>query len=1017
MYRLLRIYLITAFTVWMVLSDTRFPGCNLTFPPDVRNGSVFSPNFPYAYPPKQNCVYTFQTEAQSQQMRLCLFFRRFELEFDSSCRYDYLEISSNKDRLCGHSGQGYISNKNLLSKQFPTYCIDYSGSTELKFSTDGTTEKSGFYANFTVTPLSTINDCSSVWYLRVKLNCRINCTGNSYKRDSRGCLNCACEEMCLKKFRCFNREKCIDVVNVCDGKVDCSDGSDESYELAQCSQGLFGCTFENDYCHLNRSSWYFARKLGSSTHRPDYDHTTRVSSRSQGYMAIALVSNLAEKSSLHLTMPHIKVASGKVKCLMFYYHMAGMYNGDLKVELYIGYLRRWQTIWIRSGDHGDVWRTGQIELSQLRRYDLRFTYKKTMPSSEAAAIDDVSLLNGRCLRWDLSCSFEIGDTCGWTYKTNRGGRWKIMKAFGSYRDRTTGTMNGHYLVFWPNLTAHSVSMQLAILTSPPVIYNVHALKCLTFWYFVNSIDSSSEVQLSVWLITAQGKSKNIHPGKYVTNQVWVKYKAEIAANYESYKVELRFQMTAEMKPETLIDEVNIEDGSCDLTSACSQNQFMCKDSQCIRNSQKCDGRFDCGDHSDESYFHAKCSTVTCSSDKWKCRNGQFCVLYSQRCDGRNDCLDNSDENSYSSCGGGSLNVSVIIGVVFAIVIFIIVVNTIIGCICRQRKLRRAREADQRFTQIAAISGVNSAAATRNNASNGDNLRAPITLQPPPYSAVINNAYLPDVLSNGQQVARPVSLYDLDLPPSYDDAMAASQIDIPSYEDAVAQLEEENSTIRLSRTRPKDDSDSGVVNCDVTSTDTINTNLGESTLSLQPVANNPLPLLDLSRTVSLQHLPSTTATHNAAAAASAAAAARLNRAVSLSALEQTERASSSTVSRGGLERGGLDRRRFSSVDRLDEDPHESEITDRPNTVQNHAESPIRNEPDSPVDSTVNPSVESTVESTVDSPVDSRDSGAYDNEAFEMDALDNNSNHFGAYSNDSPPQVVFLQNINSYPSFDI
>uniref|UniRef100_A0A1B6K3W3 SEA domain-containing protein n=1 Tax=Homalodisca liturata TaxID=320908 RepID=A0A1B6K3W3_9HEMI len=77
--------------------------------------------------------------------------------------------------------------------------------------------------------------------------------------------------------------------------------------------------------------------------------------------------------------------------------------------------------------------------------------------------------------------------------------------------------------------------------------------------------------------------------------------------------------------------------NCDCLGA---EQFTCNDSQCIPNHRFCDGFPDCKDHSDEPFG---CGGE-CKTHEWKCSNSR-CVPQTKRCDGIDDCGDSSDESN------------------------------------------------------------------------------------------------------------------------------------------------------------------------------------------------------------------------------------------------------------------------------------------------------------------------------------------------------------------------------------
>ena len=80
-------------------------------------------------------------------------------------------------------------------------------------------------------------------------------------------------------------------------------------------------------------------------------------------------------------------------------------------------------------------------------------------------------------------------------------------------------------------------------------------------------------------------------------------------------------------------------------SGCKKGQFNCSDgSMCIEENWKCDGDFDCLDHSDEKNCGERTHEPTmCSKTDFTCASKDQCIRKSWECDGDRDCIDGSDE--------------------------------------------------------------------------------------------------------------------------------------------------------------------------------------------------------------------------------------------------------------------------------------------------------------------------------------------------------------------------------------
>ncbi|XP_047486475.1 basement membrane-specific heparan sulfate proteoglycan core protein-like isoform X15 [Penaeus chinensis] len=106
-----------------------------------------------------------------------------------------------------------------------------------------------------------------------------------------------------------------------------------------------------------------------------------------------------------------------------------------------------------------------------------------------------------------------------------------------------------------------------------------------------------------------------------------------------------------------IDKDKVCDGVYDCDDAsdemrcnplgCEPNEYQCDNKRCVLKTWLCDSDDDCGDGSDERECVTNAPGSVCRYNEFTCVNGSQCIPKSFHCDGEVDCLDGSDEQRCS----------------------------------------------------------------------------------------------------------------------------------------------------------------------------------------------------------------------------------------------------------------------------------------------------------------------------------------------------------------------------------
>ncbi|XP_009328881.1 PREDICTED: MAM and LDL-receptor class A domain-containing protein 1 [Pygoscelis adeliae] len=473
-----------------------------------------------------------------------------------------------------------------------------------------------------------------------------------------------------KEFVCRASGRCIQMIQKCDFRPDCSDKSDESAcvmevcdfeDKTQC--GWYQPALEQmsgNYSTHTTSifKWELGRGAnlypGQEKHCPLIDHTTCTE---EGWYLFADSSNGEFGHTVDIATPVISLTGPKCK-IVFWNHMNGSTIGSLEVLCKTG--NRTSKLWTQSGNQGPQWNRAEVFLGIRSNFQIVFRAKRGVSYMGDVAVDDIAfedcsplLIPGRpctseeftcankyCIPKDNLCDFvndcadnsdespticstSIGhcnfefDLCGWKKDENGDFDWNLRTSSttkmgtGPATDHTLQEPSGHYIFIKSSFL--QLPGQKARISSPVLSRRNKNCKILFYYHMYGAHIGS----LIVYQRTTAKHEKILLNLTGNQGNFWQR-KALILAGDGDEDFQVVFEGIAGKGPK---DGIALDDLTFSRECLPSQ-EFLPAEPTMLP------------------------PTGSCSHGYWQCQNGK-CYRPEQSCDFEDNCGDNTDE---SECG-------------------------------------------------------------------------------------------------------------------------------------------------------------------------------------------------------------------------------------------------------------------------------------------------------------------------------------------------------------------------------
>ncbi|XP_076347182.1 MAM and LDL-receptor class A domain-containing protein 1-like [Tachypleus tridentatus] len=478
---------------------------------------------------------------------------------------------------------------------------------------------------------------------------------------------------------CDNEQTHISAEQICDFFPDCDDGTDED----TCGTA---CDFEKDLCQWEiKSSWnkWTRREAKTSPYPPFFDHTY-LSEDMGHYIQLKTDYSSFYGIEAYIDSPLLNQASSTCTMVLWLY-MTGSDSDVIEVFYRASnHLQNTRVLFL-SGDQGPQWHRVAVVIGRVNTHFMVILKGKTSSSKGGIAIDDINFEscdiyrkedhfvcseydflcnNGHCISSDLMCDFNddcsdyseeaimedsncedyVGrcdfeyNWCGWkrdssanyTWQRTSGNIDRYSYEDKPYRDHTSNSVYGHYLLFNFGYKAEG---QFGRIISPVIIRN--GKKCnFRFFYTYSTKFSSTNYHEYKGTGSLSVFSRQDELGTWNTEwsssiplgQYFEKATVDLSHLDDPFEVIIEASVGSDRKGYWVIDDVSFSEGCMELNITlpqmrtttviptsprpCVKDEFECGSGECIRSDQECDFVAQCKDGSDEHY----CGSCAFDSD-------------------------------------------------------------------------------------------------------------------------------------------------------------------------------------------------------------------------------------------------------------------------------------------------------------------------------------------------------------------------------------------------------------------